>query len=1457
MSHIKNSAIPLSGYIYQNYIGLEILCNWLDDPDRYKWVQFEADNDEIPKGLDDVVSMGSDGSLSLLQVKFTVDSQSEENQLSFDWLLARKGKGRSLLQKWDNALQRLKEFQVREVGLVTNRRPDFQLEHCLDVSGARLTFDKFPDEVRASIVEQLTESRARDFFLRFEFRHSYKGIESLDRTLLDRYVPRHASHHAWLQLMHVAIREWAVLVNRPPPDGRITLALLRSVLDRRRPEPLSQTFKVPANYCPPDRDFHERFVHRINDPKLAISVLWGSPGQGKSTYLSYMCADFEKTATPYIRHHYFLSLTDTSDRFAFVNVSNSLMAQIEARHAAHVQSLSSNPEELRAWISACGKAYALHGKRFFVVVDGLDHVWRENDRDRGPLDSLFRHLLPVPENVSVVIGTQRVSGDQLPQSLSTFATLADWVELPRMSISAVRTWLDVQHEAQRFACEDLPLGADRDPLSDLAKAMHEVSEGHPLHLTYSLETLVRDFRTLTPDLVRDLPVCPGGDIHRYYRNLWNGLSTSAKDALHLVSGVSFTWPEYGLEDCLSASYGELRNEIGHLFYFTEAGWLPFHGSILAFIREVADHKSRFTTLLPVLTSWLLERAPPFHRWGWLWLIEAEGGRTENLLTGPTRKWLIDSLSNGYPDAQIVAILAAAERIAFMETSFPAAIRFRWLKIRLLNGMEFQLEHFRDLEQCALKLATDEYVLKTLSLAVSSGQPDELHMLGLQYEAIGRADDAEECQEELRKRINDLIALGSYDARSVRKMCEQYVDLAAATGRYRPAAIVASIRGFRSFSGSLFRRLLCELSKKQELPPLVDLHPFPLPLGMRRDFERAVVRLAGACRANLHEWPVFKRLRKHPIVGCWSALYENGTSKVVPYSANFKEFDQEYRTSEGNGKLRRKLHCLFFDALANCLSLQGAPPPTSLAPLKNRAWLDGALKKLIAAACATGALVTRGERPGFDHCFRFFTDLGMPQGFEDRTDLVAVKQALVDIAADLFLILSIRFRVETVPNREWEATLKTQWFDFEYWRARYISEGIQYISSASIADLVATRELQEASRVSQFNERAEFFLGLCELALSQREMKTAKRLLERAVTCVVSYGWRKDMTIFHVLDAIGALSASQPSKCLAWLHEISPAVAAIDVYTDADETNYAKIELADLFFKLEPKTFGAFYSHLLRSAEWYDAERVFACLLENGDLTAPGMNIATTALWGQYEVGALRKRMAEGDASSQAILERNARGFGLPPSDLGKERRNHNSDEPKEADVDPAEFKPSEVPKLVATLRDQGVYVGERKVFSAWFEYWVRQGMGLEILNALEPFLEAESVPTGVSELLDDAFALCLKLKGKREAYKWIVAAQIQRHGWDSLWPSEAAVARFRVFGTHYRNEWKRFVLDTSKSTYRRVEEKLLIPHNRLVQFLVEIDEIDEASAVTQELVKALLNEVADQPLGRPAWLPQS
>lgn len=1450
---IKSSAITFGGYVYQNLIGLEVLCNWLDDPGHYDWVKFEADDDEAPKGLDDIVARRVDGSFVLLQVKFTVDPFDVNNFLSWEWLLTHKPKGRSLLQKWSTALFAIGVENIAEAALLTNRLPDREFHACIDADTHHVNLALVTNETRAQLIQQIgCEEAVAKFFQAFGFRHSHQGYLALQRTLLDRYVPRHTNPHGWNVLFREAI-DWAIRKNFPLPDGRITIGLVRGVLDRRRPEPISQSFRIPEGYCPPDQSFSNDFIKSITASERDIVILWGSPGQGKSTFLSYVCANLDELAVPYVRHHYFLDLSETSDRFSFPGVANSVMAQMEASHIEHVHGLRNDPENLREWIGACANGYSAEGKRFVLIVDGLDHVWRENEHNRQPLESLFRYLFPVPDNVTLLIGTQKVADEQLPSLFPKFVDTNDWIELPRMSLAATRGWLEGQLKANRFELPDRAFPVDRDPLTELAESFHRLSGGHPLHLTYSFEALAREQRVLTPASVDELPDCPEGDIKKYYGTLWNRLSFPAKDALHLVADAGFIWPPLGLEDCLAVRTGELKREIGHLFYFTEAGQVPFHGSVLAFIQEDAEHKERVGHLLPSVVAWLETKAPEFHRWGWLWLFRARLGQNDELLNCPNRAWVIDSLAKAYPTDQIVKILAAAERIAFESRQFARAVRLRWLKVRLLNGTEFQLDDYCRLYACALTLSDDDHPLRNLSSSFLTASINQLHLLGKQYLALGRKADAAECQEQIRKRINDRIEAHACDDRSLKEMSEQFLDLAAATKAYKPDRLLGSIRGFRSLSPALFRFFIREVSKHQDLFLLIDFLPHPMPKGMRRDLELGLVRLAGMCQARLHDWPSFNRLRKHPIVECWARLYARDKAMSIPFATNVAALDVKVH-QEGSKQVNKQyLHGLFFHVLSKCLELAGAKPVISIDEFKEREWLNTAVNHILALASSVGSLLARGENPGFGHGYRLMRGEQPPKGYEAFEDYVAFRRALLSISTDLFLLISLRSGLVEIPPREWRLATESRHFVFSEWFEQYTANGYRLLPAEVVRVELHNRLAEESGRISQFNERVQNYLELCELAVFQHLDSLGKTLLVKALGCVMGYGWHKDMRMSNVLDAIAALAPADPEFARGALARVCPAVARIDEITDGDDTRYMKFQMAEQFIELMPRSFIAYHEHLLKTSEWYEAEEVFSRLLQREPLDSPLMSFVVSGVWDPRSVGALRGRAQKQDALAQRIIDENARFFGHPPKELGKERFRDSSPTNEEHGLDVKAFAPEALPAMLAELKARRIYVGERKAVQEWFDYWRTEQRGAELLRALEPYLEEENIPSGVAEVLDNAFKLSLALEGKQKAYRWIVAAQVHRHGWDIYYREDDACKRFATFAEHYASRWREFVLDTSRPAYRIASEGLVIPHNRLVQFLVTVGQVQEAREVTEQLVSAVVEEVSDQPVETPTW----
>jgi hypothetical protein len=1451
---IKSAAITFGGYLYQNLIGLEVLYGWLEDPRRYEWVQFEADEDELAKakGLDDIVALRADGTYSLLQVKFTVDPQDDANALGWNWLLDHKPKGRSLLQKWAGALFSIGTGKVFEAALMTNRIPDREFLSHLDPGTNYIDITRIPEKTKQLIETQLGgKDQVVRFFDAFEFRHSHQGYAALQSTLLDRFVPRHATRHGWLELSSEAVMSWSVRRNYPPPNGRITLHHIRKVLSSQRPEPLDESFRVPASYQLPDEGFGHDFLDLLESCKQQIIVLWGSPGQGKSTFLSFICGALNRTELPFIRHHYFLDLGDTSDRFSYWTVSNSLMAQMETQHIEYVHGQGSGPEQLRAWIEACATGYGRDGKPFVVIVDGLDHVWRENEKNKEPLDTLFRELLPVPENVCLVIGTQRVAEQQLPALFHRFVNDKNWIELPRMSLSAVKHWLKDQLAASRFKLPEFR-ASDEEIVTQLADSFHRLSDGHPLHLTYSFEALSREHSVLLPHMVDEMPDCPDGDIREYYRLLWQRLSYSAKDALHLVAETGFVWPVQGLEDCLDLGAADLNPEIGHLFYVTEVGRMPFHGSILAYVREHAEHSARVVDLIPRIVSWLEQHAPDFHRWGWLWIYRARIGQYNELLLAPNREWVVESLVKAYPVYQMVEILRRAEQLAFNKGLYPRAVRLRFLKTRLANGTNFQIDDFNRFHACALTLTPDDYSRKLLGASTSTASIDELHLLGKQYLLSGRVPEAKECVDEMRKRLNDRLHAGALNRPSLEKAYRQFLELVAGTKHFRPSMLVENIQKFPDLCPDLFRFFLRELSKHHDIGLLVDLLSCPMTTVMRQDLEVAIVRLAGACKARLHEWAEFASLSNHPIVNCWAGLYAKDKTKSISPDFDISKMDYKGYDDSWKSESERLLHCLFFQILSDRLNLGKETPGNEPPVFKERGWLNVAINALRTAALSAGSHFSRGEVPGYSFCFRIIESVNHPTEHSEFSDYDVFRKAILSISVDLFLLGALRADRTVTPD-DWRAVNYSKHFVFSYWLDHYMGDGFRIATDESVRSELDDQLTKTSRHLNEYGRKLYEYLELCELAIYQGLHETAILALKKTGGCVMGYGSHKDMTVYRVLEAIGAIRIVSPDRAREALERVFPIVFYIDTITDGDDTREAKFKMADLMIDLMPRTYAAYYDYLLQVSEWYEAEMVFSKLLARESLDNPLMSFVASAVWEEHGISALRGRVHETGSAAQSFIDANAKIFGHASGEIGKSRFEETKTPDEEIDLSVEDYPPESFGKLLDDLQSRHAYMAERKIVRRWFCYWTEQGRGADVLRALSSETERDYVPSAVSSLLDDAYTLSLGLEGKHKAYRWLVTAQIHCHGWDDFYSWEDATRRFACVAEHYKDRWQDFLRDTSRSIYRKERDELVIPNDRLVHYLIAVGQKDMAIEVTEEVVSAILEDVSEQRLALPAW----
>lgn len=757
-SNIKHTQLTRTGYSYQDLFCIRLLVDWFHNPSLYQWVAIEGAQTAHHKfkGLDDVIALNQDGRYELYQVKFTIDSRRDDLRLSFDWLLNKKQRGTSLLQKWAHDVQKYSEHnQLGIAALKTNRVPDEAISNALNERF--IDPAKIPAEYLAVIHEQLGGCAQADaFFSQFEFHHSQEEIDDLEEQLHDSLVPDHTTGEGWLRFLKM-VERWATRKNLPAPNGQIRLSHINELFTAAISQSLSQFFEIPKGYSPPSEVFHEDILKKTQN--TGSWVISGRPGMGKSTYLSYLTDVLMEKGAPVVRHHYSLSSQSEIDRISFVNAARSIQLQIRDLFPNLFGTEEPKPNELDRWITTAAKESERQKKRIVVIVDGLDHVSRERS-DISQLEHLINRLLLFQERICLIFGTQPVSGANLPSKMiAELPRKTHWLDLPSMEMSAIRHWLETLSNEGRITF----IGDEKhrnSELIEIAEAFYTVSGGYPLFLIYSLRTLSSRKKYISKYDVEKLPPCPEGDIHQYYNVLWSNLSAQAQEVLFQISCVEFSWPDReSLASCFqnSLNFTEAFDEIQHLFEVRPSGIIPFHSSIIVYLENREEFPSLSVTLMGRAKQWLDNDAPEYWKWGWQWVIASYLGDPNPLLNGITREWLIDSICKGYPHSQIERIFSIGENLSFELERYPDLVRLRLIKIRLINGPAFQIQKYHDFLRIALGQSEEAYALQW--------RIDSLHTLtNLEISVVaslsrGDSSVVYRCFDEIIKRIEFYIKGG--------------------------------------------------------------------------------------------------------------------------------------------------------------------------------------------------------------------------------------------------------------------------------------------------------------------------------------------------------------------------------------------------------------------------------------------------------------------------------------------------------------------------------------------------------------------------------------------------------------------------------------------------------------------------------------------------------------------------
>lgn len=1453
---VKGSATPFAGYRFQSLFGVQVLADWLSSPATLTRVRFECDDKAMgPQGLDDIVAERVDGRFDYLQVKYTPPEAANGCHLTWDWLLKSDSSvktPKSFLQRWAKALSTIPAERLGTVALVTNRTPDRDVEGSLD--GMHLDFERAPSSVQAQLVQQFGAADAARVFLRtLEVRHSEQGFVRLEAAVKAQLSSMGYPVDGINRLMARA-SDWACFKESPPPDGWITLDVVRGELSLAQPSPIPQDFIVPEGYEPPNLSFHEAILAHISASKGGVLTLHGPPGRGKSTYISYLAEQLTAKKVPVIRHHYFLSLEDRSgDRLTPAQVGRSLLSQIRfvasGRLTGNID--TDRSEGLHRALEECGKAWAADGMPFVVIMDGLDHVWRDNGKNVRPLDELFQQLLPLPPNVFLLIGTQPVADEQLPALLVRAAPRNSWRELPPMSGDAVHGYVMKQVRGGRWKPRS---SLEESELARCASALYERTHGHPLHVVYSVEELLS--RTPHPSEydIRELPECPGDDIRNYYRALWQKLSYAQRDVLHLLSALTFRWPAQAFQDMsLGKAPGLLTLDgVRHLLFETGLGLQPFHESLVVFIKEEDEHSERVSVLLPRAEDWLRTLAPDRLRNTWHWLVLEKLGNSQPLRNGLTRDWVLDRLVEGYATTSLTRMLTVAEEAAFAKREYGEAYRHRALKTRLLNGPKYQVDYPARLLRAAWAVSSDATLSQDAFVTRNQLDTSVLPWLALALQECGDEARARDTGRYAIDRWNSELRLNPRYGNKESVVARLQLDHAVMkSGAARsPARHVA--KEFSHMPGWAAARLTGHLREGGNLPLVVETwRELKVPT-VQRMLEDVACEIALHTGADITGWEEFAEFRHSSLASIVGALKGEPFSALSIASASpdiYRSTDMDTRRHMLNELVRD----WFLRSLAILLHTDSDFCWLEAPEFEDYANLTEYLEVLEGFAEEVAVAFRSGTPVPFKAVFAHFNE--MPEqlnlNYQQREALQDFRRALLRVALDVHLLSTLVGGARVIEVRSWSAAEDSPWLPSSAFPAFALSYGQSIFSKELVLAVVDKRAQLAVSELQETCTIAQDLLDLCELLILYGEVDRARHLCRQAWDVAIGYGHRKDPALDEVMSALEYIADVDPSHARILLSRVAPQVANVTRYTDGRGTRHIPGSASALLAKLDRPALAKQYADHVTNGDWGDAEVSMYRLLESsGEATAQLLALANTGLSEDEHQRSNDAESPLGKVASAAIQHQ-----GVSAS-VSAQTQGASPVKATPYTLDFTDYPPSAFAKFVAELSQRPGSQGE--VLRDWFNYWKAKGKASTLVKYVRATVLQESGRRLIlNELLDDLLDTCIELEGASEGtFAVAIKAQTDNGGWFGFFESSTETeARLAKVAQLFAGRADEFIAKSTKNwlTTAGNPSELIVASEKLVFFLVELGRVPEAGDLARSMVDTVIADTSALVLPQPEW----
>ncbi len=438
--------------------------------------------------------------------------------------------------------------------------------------------------------------------------------------------------------------------------------------------------------------FHDRpsFRRTVHDAALVgmHQLVQAPPGAGKSWELTRLAEELTTAGAIVARHYCYLEPGDalverrvTTDVF-FANLLGDLLDADPSLRGAGGARYAAGLEELEATLLQATAT----GRPVVLIVDGIDHIARVRGNARTLADDetdIVERLATarLPEGVALVIGSQ--PGRHLDPLRVRWGDVLAEREVPPWQPPDLAALADRHGVSRGLAAVGVTAADD---LASVRDALAERAEGNPLYARYLSRGLVaglKDGSVTSPhEWIATAPAI-SGDVAVYYAHLYRSASVQAQAVADVLGVIDFAVTEAELRAIVGPLVGGwVQHALPQLTAIVtdttgQGGVRIFHESFRRFMTEELSRQGRAPAeiLAPVI-EWLTARGFYADAKAYRFLLPAlrRADRGDEVLAHVDVAFVSESVAQAHPPDAVQRNLSLAADIAAESRDWPALAR---------------------------------------------------------------------------------------------------------------------------------------------------------------------------------------------------------------------------------------------------------------------------------------------------------------------------------------------------------------------------------------------------------------------------------------------------------------------------------------------------------------------------------------------------------------------------------------------------------------------------------------------------------------------------------------------------------------------------------------------------------------------------------------------------------------